>query len=201
MGAGVGTAGGFARATGRKVVAFIGDSTFFHSGLSPLANAIYNNHDFTLVILDNGTTAMTGHQPHPGVDLSHLNLARNPISIEAAVRGLGVQQVITVNPFAYRKTLEAIQELALYRGVSVLIARAPCPLHVRTLPSSKKKRVFHINRDKCRNHRHCITKVACPAIFLKGEEVFIDANRCEGCAFCAQFCPENAIVPVKKEEK
>lgn len=201
MGAGVGTAGGFARATGRKVVAFIGDSTFFHSGLSPLANAIYNNHDFTLVVLDNGTTAMTGHQPHPGVDLSHLNLARNPISIEAAVRGLGVQQVITVNPFAYRKTLEAIQELALYRGVSVLIARAPCPLHTRTLPSSKKKRVFHINRDKCRNHRHCIAKVACPAIYLKDEEVFIDANRCEGCAFCAQFCPENAILPVKKEGK
>ena len=200
MGAGVGTAGGFARATGRKVVAFIGDSTFFHSGLSPLANAIYNNHDFTLVILDNGTTAMTGHQPHPGVDLSHLNLARNPISIEAAVRGLGVQQVITVNPFAYRKTLEAIQELTLYRGVSVLIAQAPCPLHIRSLPSFKKKRVFQIKRDKCRNHRHCITKVACPAIFLNGEEVFIDANRCEGCAFCAQFCPENAIVPVKKEE-
>ncbi|MCK7470708.1 MAG: thiamine pyrophosphate-dependent enzyme [Desulfomicrobium escambiense] len=113
MGAGVGTAGGFARATGRKVVAFIGDSTFFHSGLSPLASAVYNNHDFTLVILDNGTTAMTGHQPHPGVDLSHLNLAqRTRYPSRRRSEGWG-QQVITVNPFAYRKTLEAIQELAL----------------------------------------------------------------------------------------
>lgn len=201
MGAGIGTAGGFARATGRKVVAFIGDSTFFHSGLSPLANAIHNNHDFTLVVLDNGTTAMTGHQPHPGVDLCHLNLARNTVSIEAAVKGLGVEHVITVNPFAYRKTLEAIQSLALHRGVSVLIARASCPLHVRTLPAYTKKRAFHVNKEKCRNHRHCVTKVACPAFYLKDQEVRIDANRCEGCAFCAQFCPENAIVPVKKEEK
>jgi indolepyruvate ferredoxin oxidoreductase, alpha subunit len=200
MGAGVGTAGGFARATGRKVVAFIGDSTFFHSGLSPLANAIHNNHDFTLVILDNGTTAMTGHQPHPGVNLNHLNLTRNQISIEAVVRGLGVEHVITVNPFAYRKTLEAIQELALHRGVTVLIARAPCPLHVRTLPSFKKKKAFTINRDKCRDHRHCVAKVACPAFSLKDDQVVIDPNRCEGCAFCAQFCPENAIVPVKKED-
>ncbi len=138
MGAGIGTAGGFARATGRKVVAFIGDSTFFHSGLSPLASAVYNNHDFTVVVLDNGTTGMTGHQPHPGVDLSHLNLDRNPISIEAAVKGLGVEKVITVNPFKYRKTVEAVRELAQHRGVSVLIARAPCPLYDRTLPNSVK---------------------------------------------------------------
>ena len=118
MGAGVGTAGGFSRATGRKVVAFIGDSTFFHSGLSPLANAVYNNHDFTLVVLDNGTTGMTGHQPHPGVDLSHLNLPKNPISIEAAVKGLGVKKVITVNPFHFRKTVEAVRQVAgLSRGI------------------------------------------------------------------------------------
>ena len=69
MGSSVGTAGGFSKATDKKVIAFIGDSTFFHSGIPGLINAVFNNHNFTLVILDNGTTAMTGHQPHPGVDM------------------------------------------------------------------------------------------------------------------------------------
>ncbi|MEE4135449.1 MAG: indolepyruvate ferredoxin oxidoreductase subunit alpha [Desulforhopalus sp.] len=200
MGAGIGSAGGFARATGRKVVAFIGDSTFFHSGLSPLANAVYNNHDFLVVVLDNGTTGMTGHQPHPGVDLSHLDLKRNTVAIEEVVYGLGVKKVLTVNPFKYRKTVEAVRELAQHRGVSVLIARAPCPLHARTLPKYHKMRPFQVNLAKCRDHQVCITKVACPAFYVTGGKVGIDAGRCVGCAFCAQVCPENAILPVAQKE-
>ena len=199
MGAGVGTAGGFSRATGRKVIAFIGDSTFFHSGLSPLASAVYNNHDFTLVVLDNGTTGMTGHQPHPGVDVAHLNLRRNPVSIEAAARGLGVQNVITVNPFHHRKTEEAVRQIASFRGVSVLITRAFCPLYEKTLPGFKPTRPFYINRDKCQNHRECLTKTGCPAFYVTNTGVEIDPHRCTGCALCAQLCPENAILPVAKK--
>lgn len=201
MGAGVGTAGGFSYATGRKVVAFIGDSTFFHSGLSPLASAVYNNHDFTLVILDNGTTGMTGHQPHPGVDLSHLNLDKKPISIEAVVKGLGVEKVITINPFHYRKTVDAVRQIADHRGVSVLIARAPCPLYERTLPGFRKKRPFHVKAEKCRNHQLCTGKVACPAFLVEKNRARIDADRCTGCALCAQICPEKAIVPAPEKEK
>jgi indolepyruvate ferredoxin oxidoreductase, alpha subunit len=200
MGAGIGTAGGFARATGRKVVAFIGDSTFFHSGLSPLASAVYNNHDFMVVVLDNGTTGMTGHQPHPGVDLRHLNLERTPVSIEAAVKGLGVQNVLTVNPFKYRKTVEAVRELARHRGVSVLIAAAPCPLYERTLPHHRKRRPFQVNAAKCRDHKVCVSKAACPAFFVAEGKVGIDADRCTGCTFCAQICPENAILPAADKE-
>jgi indolepyruvate ferredoxin oxidoreductase alpha subunit len=74
MGSSVDTSGGFSKVTDKKVIAFIGDSTFFHSGIPGLINAVYNNHNFTLVILDNGTTAMTGHQPNPGVDMKQLNL-------------------------------------------------------------------------------------------------------------------------------
>jgi indolepyruvate ferredoxin oxidoreductase, alpha subunit len=199
MGAGIGTAGGFARATGRKVVAFIGDSTFFHSGLSPLANAVYNHHDFMVVVLDNGTTGMTGHQPHPGVDVSHLNLDRSPISIEAAVKGLGVEKVLTVNPFKYRKTVEAVRELAQYKGVSVLIARAPCPLYDRTLPHYRKMPPFQVNSTKCRSHKDCVSKVACPAFFVADGMVGIDTDRCTGCALCVQICRENAILPVKEK--
>ncbi|MGD9974055.1 MAG: indolepyruvate ferredoxin oxidoreductase subunit alpha [Desulfatirhabdiaceae bacterium] len=200
MGAGVGAAGGFARATGRKVVAFIGDSTFFHSGLSPLASAVYNKHDFTLVVLDNGTTGMTGHQPHPGVYLGHLNLWKNPISIEAAVKGLGVEKVITANPFHYRKTVDALRQVAAEPGVSVLISQAACPLYDRTLPGFKKKRPFYVKAEICRNHRECTGKVACPAFYVDSERVTIDADRCTGCALCAQICPENAILPVAKKE-
>lgn len=200
MGAGIGTAGGFARATGRKVVAFIGDSTFFHSGLSPLASAVHNNHDFTVVVLDNGTTGMTGHQPHPGVDLGHLNLDHTPVSIEAAVKGLGVEKVITVNPFKYRKTVEAARELARHTGVSVLVARAPCPLHERTLPHYRGKRPFRVNAATCRKHKDCVRKVACPAFVVADGMVGIDTDRCTGCTLCAQICPENAILPAGDQE-
>lgn len=200
MGAGVGTAGGFARATGRKVVAFIGDSTFFHSGLSPLANAVYNNHNFMLVVLDNGTTGMTGHQPHPGVDVSHLGLKRRPLSIEAAVRGLGVQRVITVNPFKYRKTVEAARELSQCEGVSVLIAKAPCPLYERTMPTYRKKRPFQVKITKCRSHKDCVGKVACPAFYIEKDMIRIDEDRCTGCTLCAQICSENAILPAVDKE-
>ncbi|MFW6297925.1 MAG: indolepyruvate ferredoxin oxidoreductase subunit alpha [Desulfosalsimonas sp.] len=200
MGAGLGTAGGFSHATGKKVVAFIGDSTFFHSGLSPLANAVYNNHNFMLVVLDNGTTGMTGHQPHPGVDMSHMHLSKNSISIETAVRGLGVAKTLTVNPFHFRQTVNSIQELAHSRGVSVLVAKAPCPLYDRTLPGFKKKRPFFVKAEKCRNHRICTEKIACPAFLLDDKGVRIDADRCTGCTLCAQVCPENAILPVPKKE-
>ena len=200
MGAGIGTAGGFARATDRKVVAFIGDSTFLHSGLSPLASAVYNNHDFMLVILDNGTTGMTGHQPHPGVDLTHLKLERSPVSIEGAVKGLGVKNVRTVNPFQYRKTVGAVRELAELKGISVLVARAPCPLYERTLPCYRTKRPFQVNAAKCRQHKDCVNKVACPAFFIADHQIRIDVDRCTGCSFCAQICPEKAISRVAGTE-
>jgi len=195
MGAGAGSAGGFARATGKKVVAFIGDSTFFHSGLSPLASAVYNRHDFLLVILDNGTTGMTGHQPHPGVDVAHLGLGKTHIDIESAVRGLGVKSVLTVNPLHFAKAAEAVRRIASESGVSVLIMKAPCPLYAKTLPGHKQKRPYLIRRDRCKSHRICIDKTGCPAFHTDGDRVEIDPHRCTGCALCAQLCPEKAIMP------
>ena len=97
MGASINTAAGISRATGQKVVAFIGDSTFFHSGLQGLANAVHQGHDFLLVILDNGTTAMTGSQPHPGVTLTPPGYPGKPIDIAGVVRALGVEQFWQIN--------------------------------------------------------------------------------------------------------
>ncbi|MBL0716221.1 MAG: indolepyruvate ferredoxin oxidoreductase subunit alpha [Desulfosarcina sp.] len=196
MGASTGSAGGFAQVTDQKVVSFIGDSTFFHSGIPGLINAVFNNHNITLVILDNRTTAMTGHQPNPGVDMNELNLdGYGQISIEAIVKALGVAHVATIKPYNLKKSIAAIREAVLFEGVSVVIAREKCTLYAKALKQLRGK-PFQITA-RCQNHRDCINDLGCPAFFLEGDRVRIDPDICTGCAVCAQVCPENAISPVK----
>jgi indolepyruvate ferredoxin oxidoreductase alpha subunit len=197
MGSSVSSGCGFSRATDQKVVSFIGDSTFFHSGITGLVNAVHNQHNFTLVILDNGTTAMTGHQIHPGVDTTPLGVERTRISIEDVVRGLGVKDVHVVKPFKLKKTIEAVKAAKEYDGISVIISQEMCPLFAKATGQFKKGHAFHINHDKCKNHRDCINLLACPAMYLDGDRVEIDKNLCIGCSVCAQVCPENAILPLK----
>ncbi len=200
MGSSTGTAGGFSKASGRKVVSFIGDSTFFHSGIAGLINAVFNQHDFTLVILDNGTTAMTGHQPHPGVDMSALKMEGfGRVSIEAVVRALGVPHVTVIKPYKVKKSIEAIKEALQFKGVSVIISQELCVLYAASLKLPRRK-PFHVS-EKCQNHRVCMTRLACPAFYVWNERIKIDATLCTGCALCAQICPENAILPVKEEKK
>ena len=197
MGASVGSSCGFSKVAGKKVIAFIGDSTIFHSGIAGLVNAVFNNHNFTLVILDNGTTAMTGHQPHPGVDMAKLNLdGYGRISIEAVVSALGVKHVSVVKPFKVKKSIKAIKAALDFEGVSVIISQETCTLYAKSL-NELKGRPFFIS-DKCRNHRNCIDELACPAFYLRDERILIDPELCVGCAVCAQICPENAILPLRK---
>jgi indolepyruvate ferredoxin oxidoreductase alpha subunit len=200
MGSSTGTAGGFAQASGRKVVSFIGDSTFFHSGIPGLINAVFNQHDLTVVILDNGITAMTGHQPNPGVDMSQLKMEGfGRVSIEALVRALGVPHVTVIKPYKVKKSVEAIKEALQFKGVSVIISQELCVLYAASLKLPRRK-PFQVS-DKCRNHRVCMTRLACPAFYVWNERIKIDANLCTGCALCAQICPENAILPVKEGVK
>jgi len=197
MGSSVSSSCGFAQATDQKVVSFIGDSTFFHSGITGLINAVHNNHKFTLVILDNGTTAMTGHQPHPGVDTEPLGVERTRVSIEGVVRGCGVEDLHVVQPFKVKKTIEAVKASMAFDGISVIVSREYCPLFARAIGERKRTRPFHVNLNKCKDHRVCINQLACPAMYLDGDQVAIDKNLCTGCSVCAQICPENAILPVK----
>ncbi len=198
MGASAGASCGFSVATDQKVIAFIGDSTFFHSGIAGLVNAVFNNHNLTLVILDNGTTAMTGHQPNPGVEMQQLGLEGfNRISIKSVVEAIGVPKVTVIKPFKVRKSIEAVREALNFKGVSVIISEEVCTLYAKGL-KTLKVRPFHIT-DKCKNHRTCINELACPAFFLENNRVHIDADLCVGCAVCAQICPENAILPIKQK--
>jgi indolepyruvate ferredoxin oxidoreductase alpha subunit len=197
MGSSVSSSCGFSRATDQKVASFIGDSTFFHSGITGLINAVHNNHKFTLVILDNGTTAMTGHQPHPGVDTEPMGVHRTQISVEDVVRGCGVKDVHVVKPFNIKKTIEALRDSFEYDGISVVISKEYCPLFAKGIGKARKARPFYVNLEKCKNHRDCINLLACPAMYLEGEAVRINKNQCIGCSVCAQICPENAIMPLK----
>jgi len=198
MGSSVSSSCGFSQATEQKVVSFIGDSTFFHSGITGLINAVHNNHKFTLVILDNGTTAMTGHQPHPGVNTTPLGVELTRISLEDLVRGCGVKDVHVVKPFKIKKTIEAVKAAMEYDGVSVIISQELCPLFARATGQARKSKPFYVNHNKCKNHRICVDKLACPAMYLDGDRVEINETLCIGCSVCAQICPENAILPVKE---
>jgi indolepyruvate ferredoxin oxidoreductase, alpha subunit len=198
MGSSISMASGISRATGQKVVAFIGDSTFFHAGLTGLANAVHNGHDFLLVIMDNGTTAMTGHQPHPGVTMVPTGYPGKPIDLEKIVRALGAEQVWVVNPFKYKESLAAAKEALNSKGVRVLISQAPCHLYEARITGKKRRARFQVMGD-CDDCRHCLDYFGCPAMYVKPgaqkTQMFIDHDLCSGCAFCVQFC--ECIRPVK----
>ncbi len=197
MGSSVSSACGFGQATDQKVISFIGDSTFFHSGITGLVNAVFNNHNFTLVILENDITAMTGHQPHPGVDMERLGLSGyGRINIENLVRALGVEHVSVIKPFKVQKSIDIIKEALEFKGVSVIISQEPCILFAKSI-NLKKTRPFMVS-DKCTDHKECINSIACPSFFIEEGRVKIDADTCVGCALCAQICPDNAIRPLKK---
>jgi len=198
MGSSITTACGISRATGQKVVAFIGDSTFFHAGLTGLANAVHNRHDLLLIILDNGTTAMTGHQPHPGVFPPPPGYPGVHLPIPRVVKALGVEQVWVVNPLKYQESLAATKEALTAKGIRVLISQAPCHLYLARITGKKRRARFQV-QDPCGECRHCLEDFGCPAMALKPPEegggMYIDQELCSGCAFCVQWCEH--IRPVK----
>ncbi|MCD6137033.1 MAG: indolepyruvate ferredoxin oxidoreductase subunit alpha [Deltaproteobacteria bacterium] len=204
MGSSVTSAAGISKATGKKVIAFIGDSTFFHSGITGLINAVHNKHNFILIILDNGTTAMTGHQPHPGVEVAPQEWDKPSISIEAVVRACGVENVAMVNPLNLAKTRKAVKEALGSNSLSVIISKALCPLYERRVLGKKTKRLFEVGPECNTDCTECIDTFACPALYKNPDPhgtttMIIDENLCIGCGLCIQFCKK--IRPVKLSRK
>lgn len=166
--------------------AFVGDSTFFASGMTGVVNAVYNEADMILCVLDNSTTAMTGHQPHPGTGRNMMGDIVEKVSIENVLAGIGVKKIITVDPLDLEKSVAAVRECAALKGVKAIIFKSPC------IAVSKPEGKMRIS-DKCINCKKCIREIGCPAIVVNDGRVAIDANLCTGCGLCSQVCPVSAI--------
>lgn len=209
MGAGTGVSHGISLVSDQDIVAFVGDSTFFHAGIPPLLNYKYNNAKKTplVVILDNGITAMTGHQPHPGSGFTGMGDEVEPVKIEEIVKALGAE-VRVANAFNQKQLVQALEELRNVKGPKVLISRGECRLLTRRKFRAKGIPIpmFQIDQEKCTKCGLCTNDFACPAIIKapmeSGEESIYSINLdiCLGCGVCAQICPEGAIHTIKKEE-
>lgn len=200
MGSSIGTACGYSKVFEGDIVAFIGDSTFFHAGLPPLVNAVHNKHRFVLVILDNGTTAMTGHQPHPGLPVDGLGEKAPVVDIVNVVKGIGVDFVKVVDPYNLRDMEKVFREAKNHPGVSVVVSRRLCALLVDREKRRRGVKIipFVVDQERCEKCFRCVKSFGCPAIQLLGEEgkkfVSINSALCDGCGVCAQVCPFKAIV-------
>ncbi len=194
MGSSIGTAGGISRAVGSRTVAVVGDSTFFHATLPGLANAVYNNHNVTLVVLDNLTTAMTGHQPHPGTGVTAMGTDSHSILIENAAEGLGVKYVRVINPFKVKDATKILKEAMRTEGPSVVVFRAPCTLLVlrERRKSGRKLDPMKIT-EKCNSCMACVQSTGCPAIIVGRSGLTVDETLCASCTLCMSICPYKAI--------
>ena len=189
MGSSVSAGSGFARASGKPVVAFIGDSTFFHSGMTGLANAVFNKHDILVVILDNGTTAMTGHQPNPGMLQDILGEEAMHLDIESVVRGLGVTECVKVRSYNLKALHSALEDMRDKKGVRVIIAEEPCVLYARRRLKKAAAQVAYV-AEQGADAQRCLEELACPAFYRNGEDVAVDENLCTGCMVCLQVAPK-----------
>ena len=167
--------------------AFVGDSTFFASGITGVVNAFYNRADMTLIVLDNSTTAMTGHQPHPGTGRTVMGDITEKVSIEKILRAIGLPHVETVDPLDLNTAIETVKRVADEPGVKAIIFKSPCI--AITKPSARSQ----VNADACIGCRKCISSLGCPAIGFKDGKAVIDQSVCTGCTLCEQVCPVNAI--------
>lgn len=191
MGASIGMAMGMEKARGkefaRKLVAVIGDSTFFHSGLTGLVDMVYNGATSTVLILDNSTTGMTGHQDHPATGKTIKGDIAHAIDIPALVGAIGVKHVRTVDPFDLKELEQALREETARAELSVIIAKRPC-----ALLDKKYVTAPYAITDKCKTCGVCL-KLGCPAIVKADEGMRIDASVCTGCGLCPGVCAFDAI--------
>ncbi len=211
MGAGVGGAYGAGKVIGKdglgKICAVLGDSTFFHSGVTPLMDAAYNKGYSTTIILDNGITAMTGQQDHPGTGYTIQSESATMIDYEELARAVGIKHVRNVDPYKVNETMEVIREEVNRDDASVIITEnSPCILLRRAKPLEKFKNSWYaIDTEKCRGCKVCL-EINCPAMsWLEGAgqtedghkrkgTVLINKDQCVGCEVCAQICKFEAIV-------
>ena len=191
----------------RYCFSFIGDSTFFASGITGVVNAVYNQAKQTICILDNSTTAMTGHQPHPGTGVTMMGEIVEKISIEKILEAIGVSPIITVDPFNQEESVAAVKQASEAPGVSAVIFKAPC-ISIAAKVGCKLPGPKGVDTAKCIGCQKCIKELGCPALSVSlldkapstgsgttsvKKLVEIDKSLCTGCGLCSQVCPTGAI--------
>ena len=198
MGAGITMAQGFAVAEPhKKTLAFVGDSTFFASGLPGIVNAVYNGHDITVCVLDNATTAMTGSQPHPGTGVTLMGPKRAPISIRRVLEAVGFNCIVHADPLDLEASVAAAREAIDFEGPSAILFESPCVQLVK--PGAPAA----VDPAACTGCKKCITEIGCPGIGFDADargprskergQAFVDASLCNGCGLCTQVCPFDAL--------
>jgi indolepyruvate ferredoxin oxidoreductase alpha subunit len=203
MGSSIGMATGLSKtAKGRPVAAAIGDSTFLHSGVSALIDAVYRKARISVVILDNGTTAMTGGQPHPGTGQDIKGMAAPRVDLASLCSAIGVEHVATVDPYDVGAVFLALEAAIAHEGVSVVITNRPCV----QAPRKIRDHAYDVLLEHCNACQACMN-LGCPGIVWTEEtyegrpKVTIDASQCTGCTVCAQLCPTVAIRPLAVESR
>lgn len=200
MGASVSALHGFNTARGkeqaRRSLAVIGDSTFIHSGITGLIDIVYNKGISTVVVLDNSTTGMTGHQNNPANGLTIKGDPTSAVDLEALARAVGIRRVRVVDPFDVEGTRKAIGEELEAEEPSLVISRRPCAL----LKSVKPQPALRVEEAKCVGCKACLT-VGCPAISFRDGKAVIDSVQCLGCGVCAYACRTGALVRSASEER
>ena len=183
----------------RKCFSFIGDSTFFASGITGVVNAVYNQSQQTICILDNSTTAMTGHQPHPGTGRTMMGEIVEKISIPKILEAIGVSPIIEVDPFDQERSVEAVKKASESNGVSAVIFKSPC-ISIASKLGYKFPGAKSVDAEKCIGCRKCINELGCPALSLSSKAnsrqkqiVEIGGTLCTGCGLCKSVCPVKAI--------
>jgi len=201
MGAGISAAVGMEKAfrqAGRKtkVIGCIGDSTFFHSGITGLIDAVYNNSSVAICILDNRTTAMTGHQQNPGTGKTLMGEDAAALEIEKIVKAVGVKEenIRVVTPYDLAQTEKAVKEACESVEPFVIISREPCAL-LKDVQERRRGQRCEIDAEKCKKCKACL-KIGCPALVFKDGRVTIDGSMCNGCTLCLQVCMFDAVKKV-----
>ena len=193
MGASVSSIHGFNKALGQdsagRTVAVLGDSTFMHSGMTGLANIAYNQSNSTVIILDNSTPGMTGHQQNPTTGKNLRGDPAGKIDLETLCRAMGIRRVRVVDPYDLKATEEVVTEELAAPEPSVIITRRPCVL----LKSVEKHPPYQVELDKCKGCKMCM-RIGCPAISWKDKKAVIDPTQCVGCGVCEQLCKFDAFL-------
>jgi indolepyruvate ferredoxin oxidoreductase alpha subunit len=187
MGGGISQAAGMVHAGVKdKVFTVIGDSTFFHAGMPGLLNIVYNKANVCVIVMDNHVVAMTGHQPTPGSGKTAMGENAKIVSIQEIAKSVGIEKVLTVDPYDLKAATKAIREILDYNGPSVIVSQRPCPLLIER---GAAREVL----DKCNGCGVCTKGFGCPAITLTNERAEIDTTLCYGCGVCEEVCPFEAI--------